>query len=201
MIRREGNGPEAENESADRPKGEGERLFVAVELPAGLMKELAGLGAPARRLAWTPTAKLHLTLRFIGPVPPEGIARIEERLASIEVGTFVVPVEGVGSFPPGGSPRVLWVGVGQGHPHLFQLRQRLDDAVLAAGVDLDVRHFQPHITLARGSAEGAPAAAIWLRRLRDYSGASFRVKAFDLCSSRLLAHGAEHSLRRRFPLV
>jgi 2'-5' RNA ligase len=186
MIRGNRNGPAAGDEAA---------------LPAGLKEELAGLAEPSRELAWTPREKLHLTLRFIGPVPPDGIERIEEHLAKVRVASFIVPVEGVGSFPPGSSPRIIWVGVGKAHPHLFQLRQRLDDAVLAAGIDLDVRHFQPHITVARCSAEGAPAASAWLRRHREYSGAPFRVKAFDLCSSRLLPQGAEHVLRRSYPLA
>jgi 2'-5' RNA ligase len=196
-----GNGPDAGDAAGESPPGEGERLFVSVALPEGLRGELAGLAAPGRGLAWTPREKLHLTLRFIGPVPPEGIARIEEHLAKIQIASFIVPVEGVGSFPPGGTPRVIWIGVGKAHPHLFQLRQRLDDAVLAAGIDLDVRHFQPHITVARCSAEGAPAAADWRRKHREYTGAPFRVTAFDLCSSRLLAQGAEHALRRRYPLA
>ena len=201
MIRSDRSGPEPGDEAGKSPTGEGERLFVSVALPEGLKKELAGLAAPARGLAWTRPSNLHLTLRFIGPVPRDGIGRIEERLAEIRVGAFIVPVEGVGSFPPGGSPRVIWVGVGRGHPHLFQLRQRPDDAVLAAGIDLDVRHFQPHITVARCSPEGAPAASDWLRKHREYSGAPFRVKAFDLCSSRLLPQGAEHAVRRSYPLA
>jgi len=87
------------------------------------------------------------------------------------------------------------VGVGSGHPHLFQLRQRLDDALLAAGADLDVRHFQPHLTLARCAAGSAGVVSTWLRT------APLRVNAFDLCKSRLSAQGAEHTLRRRYPLA
>jgi 2'-5' RNA ligase len=179
----------------------GERLFVALDLPEGVRADVAALADPARGVAWTRPEQLHLTLRFIGEVPPDTVGRIEERLAAIRVGAFILPIEGVGSFPPGAPPRILWVGVGGGHPHLFQLRQRLDDAVLAAGADLDVRHFQPHVTVARCTAEGGPAAAAWLRRHREFASAPFRVKAFDLCLSRWSAQGAEHGLRRRYPLT
>jgi len=93
------------------------------------------------------------------------------------------------------------VGVGSGHPHLFQLRQRLDDALLAAGADLDVRHFQPHLTLARCAAGSAGVVSTWLRQHGGFGTAPLRVNAFDLCKSRLSAQGAEHTLRRRYPLA
>src|ERR1017187_5949501 len=109
-------------ESAVRPAAEGdpprdsERLFVAVPLPDPVRDELSGLAEPLRGVSWTRPAQLHLTLRFIGEVPAGMIERIEERLASIRVESFIIPVEGVGAFPPKGPPRVIWAGVGLGHP-------------------------------------------------------------------------------------
>jgi len=181
------------------PQG-GERLFIALPLPDWVRAELAGLAEQMRGFSWTRPEQLHLTLRFIGEVPADRVEQVGERLAAVRVEPFIIPVEGVGAFPPKGPPRVVWAGVGAGHPHLFQLRQRADDAVLAAGIDFDVRFFQPHITLARCAAAAAPSAATWLRRHAEFSAAPFRVREFDLCSSRLSPHGAEHSLRRRYPL-
>jgi len=184
-----------------RPQGPTERLFVALALPDWLRDELTGLSEPLRAVAWTRPAQLHLTLRFLGDTQTNLIERIEESLASIRVESFILPVEGAGGFPPKGSPKVIWVGVGSGHPHLFQLRQRLDDALLAAGIDLDVRHFQPHITLARCADGSAGAVSTWLRRHGGFETAPFRVTAFDLFTSRLSAQGALHTLRRRYPLA
>jgi 2'-5' RNA ligase len=178
-----------------------ERLFIALPLPDWLRSELEGLAELLRGVTWTRIPQLHLTLRFIGDTPSEIIGRIEESLSAIRVESFLLPVEGVGVFPPKGPPKVIWVGVGSGHPHLFQLRQRLDDAVLAAGIDLDVRHFQPHVTLARCSEGSSAAVSTWLRRHSGFSTAPFRVHAFDLCSSRLSPQGAEHTLKRRYPLA
>jgi 2'-5' RNA ligase len=90
--------------------------------------------------------------------------------------------------------------VGRGHPRLFQLRQRLDDALLACGLDLDVRTFHPHATLARCAEGAAPAIAALLRGRRDFAAPPFRVEAFDLYSSELRPSGAIHTLKRRFAL-
>jgi 2'-5' RNA ligase len=179
----------------------GERLFLALALPDTVRADLAGLAEPMRGFSWVWHAQLHLTLRFLGDVQADDISRIEERIASIRVESFIIPVEGVGMFPPKGPPRAIWAGVGAGHPHLFQLRQRLDDAVLGTGIDFDVRFFQPHITLARCAECAGSAALQWLRRHRDFSSAPFRVRAFDLCTSRLSPQFSEHTLRHRYPLV
>jgi 2'-5' RNA ligase len=194
---------EAGGGGAHGPAGEGglQRLFVAIPLPDSVRLDLSRLEEPLRGISWVGAQQIHLTLRFLGDVPRGRIEGIEERLAAVRVESFILPVEGVGAFPPMGPPQVIWAGVGSGHPHLFQLRQRVDDAVLAAGVDMDVRHFQPHVTLARCGRDGSPAATSWLRRHGGFSAAPFRAREFDLCSSRLTPRGAEHALLRRFVLA
>lgn len=162
---------------------------------------LAAAAQPSPGIAWTPPEQLHLTLRFLGDVPVARFDAIVERLAAIRVEPFLLPVEGLGTFPPNAPPRVLWIGVGSGHPRLFQLRQRLDDALLAAGLPLDVRTFQPHVTLARCGESAAAAVAGWLRAHRDFAAPPFRVESFALYASELHADGAIHTLRRSFPLV
>lgn len=178
-----------------------ERLFVALTLPEPVRAALAALAQPLPGVVWTRPEQLHVTLRFLGEVPVERIEPMLARLAPVRVEPFVLPVEGGGSFPPGRPPRVLWIGTGRGHPRLFQLRQRLDDALLAAGLELDVRTFQPHITLARVSEDAAAAATHWLHTHRDFAAPPFRVEAFELYASTLQPPGAVHTLKQRFPLA
>lgn len=177
-----------------------ERLFLALPLPTPARAELARLAEPLEGVAWGPPGQFHLTLRFLGEVDAPTRTAIEERLAAVRVEPFLLPLAGVGAFPPQGAPRTVWAGTGAGHPRLFQLRQRLDDALLAAGLTLDVRTFLPHVTLARCRPEAAGVAA-WLRRHRDLEGPPVRVDCFELCASELLPAGAVHTVKRRFPLA
>jgi 2'-5' RNA ligase len=177
-----------------------ERLFVALPLPAPVRATLAALAVPLPGVAWNRPDQLHVTLRFLGDVPVDKLAAITDRLAAIRVAAFVLPLEGLGTFPPNRPPRVAWLGVGSGHPRLFQLRQRLDDALLAAGLALDLRTFHPHVTLARCQAH-APGLAAWLHAQRESAAPSFRVAAFDLCASELRPDGAVHTRKQRFPLA
>jgi 2'-5' RNA ligase len=180
---------------------ETERLFIALALPESVRGVLASLARPLPGVAWTRPEQLHVTLRFLGEVPAAKIDAIEVGLAEVKVVPFVLPLEGCGTFPPGAPPRVLWIGVGSGHPRLFQLRQKVDDALLAAGLWLDVRTFHPHVTLARCGAESGKGVAHWENAHREFTAPPFRVDAFDLYASELRPDGAVHTLRRRFPLA
>ena len=178
-----------------------ERLFLALTVPPAVRDALAVLARPAKGLAWTRPEQLHVTLRFLGDVSVEKIDAIVTRLSAVHVEPFILPLEGVGTFPPNRPPRVLWIAVGAGHPRLFQLRQRVDDALLAAGLQLELRTFHPHVTLARCAENSATAVAQWMHEHREASAPPFRVDAFDLFSSELQPSGAVHTLRHHFPLT
>jgi RNA 2',3'-cyclic 3'-phosphodiesterase len=178
-----------------------ERLFVALTLPPPVRDTLAALAQPLPGVTWTRPEQLHITLRFLGDVPVAQHEPMLERLATVRVEPFILPVEDLGTFPPNRPPRVLWAGVGRGHPRLFQLRQRLDDALLASGLALDVRTFHPHATLARCGEEAAAAVAQWLRAHREFAAPPFRVESFDLYASELRPSGAVHTLKRHFSLA
>ncbi|MBI5381706.1 MAG: RNA 2',3'-cyclic phosphodiesterase [Opitutae bacterium] len=177
------------------------RLFIAISLPDAHRDTLAELRSAARGWSWTPQGQLHLTMRFLGDIAEERLKELTAALARVRVEPFVLPLEGVGVFPPRGAAQVLWVGVGRGHPRLFQLRQQIDDALLALGLPVELRTFHPHVTLARVRREAAPtAAAQFLKTYRDFASAPFRAEAFDMYRSELTSDGAVHTRLQRFPL-
>lgn len=182
-------------------EAETERLFIALPLPIPVRTALAALARPLAGVTWTKPEQLHLTLRFLGDVPVSQHKAMIERLSALRVASFILPIEGLGTFPTKAPPRILWAGVGKGHPRLFQLRQRLDDALLAAGLALDLRTFHPHATLARCREDAAPAVAGWLRAHRDFEAPPFQVGSFELYASTLGPAGAVHTLKHRFPLA
>ena len=179
-----------------------QRLFIALTLPEAVRRVLASTASPIPGVTWTRPEQLHVTLRFLGDVSAEQQQTVLTRLAPVRVEPFILPVEGLGVFPPPNRPpSVLWIGVGSGHPRLFQLRQRLDDALIAAGLQLDVRLFHPHVTLGRATEDAAKSVAHWMHVHREFSAPPFRVESFDLYSSVLHPSGASHTLVRSFPLT
>lgn len=177
-----------------------QRLFIALTLPGAVREVIAALPQKLSGVAWSPPEQWHLTLRFLGDVRTSQLDPLVERLTTVSVEPFVLPVEGVGTFPPNRPPRVVWVGTGNGHPRLFQLRQRIDDAVLGSGIDMDVRTFHPHVTIARCSENVGPGLTQWLHTQREFAAPPFRVEQFELYRSELRRTGAVHTVVRTFPL-
>jgi 2'-5' RNA ligase len=115
-------------------------------------------GAPARERAvrWVRMDGLHLTLRYIGPVPDESrgplvTATREAALASVP---FEVELATAGAFPNPRRPRTLWLGATLGADELAGLNVVVDDAVERAGFGRDQRPFRAHLTLARADGVG-----------------------------------------------
>ncbi|MET0263369.1 MAG: RNA 2',3'-cyclic phosphodiesterase [Rariglobus sp.] len=176
------------------------RLFVAIEPTSPVRDSLAALSTDLARARWTPPAQLHLTLRFIGDVSDEARQQIESALAGVRVQPFFLAVETTGRFPPRGHPSIVWVGV-DGHPHLHQLRQQVDDRLLKTGVPFELRPFVPHFTIARTHESAEGAVVQWLKQHRDFAGPAWRVDAFHLMASELTPAGASHRIVKTFPLT
>ncbi len=178
----------------------GGRWFVAVTLPDAIKDDLASLQIESSGIRWTPRQQMHLTLRYIGGADSEIVRRLAEGLARIAVEPFLLTPAGVGRFPPRGNPRVFWAGVGSGHPRLFQLQGKVEEAVIAAGLEPETRRFHPHITLARINPAAGGSANDFLKRHRDYTGGPFRVDAFSLWVSYLQTGGPVHHRAAEYKL-
>jgi RNA 2',3'-cyclic 3'-phosphodiesterase len=130
------------------------RLFLAVELTPGTLEELERAIAPlhelAPEIAWVPTAKRHLTLKFLGDVPEESAGKVVSfaEQAARRHRAFALEIGGVGAFPNFRRARVVWIGVEQ-EPRLELLHHDLEVAGEAQGFEIEGRAFRPHVTLAR----------------------------------------------------
>lgn len=133
------------------------RTFAAIELgmPAlgvvsRLTKKLSGINADVR---WIDAEQLHLTVKFLGEIEnvalPKACSALRQVCASVE--PFRVSFGGVGTFPTGKPPRVVWVGITEGVESLQALQTKLDEAMQDLGVPREVRAFSPHITIGRVS--------------------------------------------------
>ncbi|HEV7867422.1 MAG TPA: RNA 2',3'-cyclic phosphodiesterase [Chthoniobacteraceae bacterium] len=172
------------------------RLFFGLELPASAREALAAADPQLKNVRWVKAEKLHLTLSFPGEVEPEQEGALHEALTAVRVPPFFLPIRGVGTFG-GSKPSVLWAGVGKGHPHLFGLHKHLQDAVLRAGLQPDLRPFHPHVTLARIRDVSAEVLRPFLRKHAETEFGMWEVQEFVLYSSRLSSEGSEYTVELR----
>src|SRR6185295_8242261 len=123
-----------------------------------------------------------------------GEERLRETLSAVRVpAAFFLPVIGVGVFG-GDWPKVVWAGVGKGHPHLFALHQHLQDAVLQAGLEADLKPFHPHITLGRLKGVSRAALKPFLRKYAETEFGLWKVADFVLFSSILAPEGSTYKV-------
>ena len=169
------------------------RLFVAIDLPESTRQLLASLDLHVRGARWTEPDQMHLTLGFFGDVPEDVELKLREKLSVIEFGAFFLPVSSVGTFCAKGTPKIIWIGVGKAHPHLFQIHKRVQEAALAAGIEPELRPWHPHITLARCRDVSAQALRKFIQSNAEFDAGMIRVDAFHLYSSRLTPAGPIHT--------
>lgn len=144
-----------------------QRLFVAVELPAGAQEALAASMGQLRGLTpagvrWVQPAGIHLTLKFLGEVKgglvEPLLGALREAAAGVGKAAFPLHLDGLGVFPNRREPRVIWAGVGGDLGSLAGIQGRVEDAAAALGLARERRAFRPHLTLGRVRDGVTPAA-------------------------------------------
>jgi 2'-5' RNA ligase len=169
------------------------RLFVAIDLPESTKQFLSGLDPQIRGVRWIDPGQMHLTLGFFGDVPGDIDVVFREKLSAVEFGAFFLPIIGIGTFPPRGWPKVIWISVGRGHPHLFQLHKRVSDAAVAVGLEPDLRPWHPHITIARCREVPPQSVRNFRKSNAELDAGMIRVDSFHLYSSKLTPAGPIHT--------
>jgi 2'-5' RNA ligase len=132
----------------------GIRLFLAISLPLELQRQLGflqhELKAAIPGFRTTAPGNLHISLQFLGLQPAALLERLGDLLQAVAAGrpAFPLPLKGLGSFPAGKHPRVLWLGV-EPVPSLIELQATLAAGLCRLGLAPDPRPYRPHLTLGR----------------------------------------------------
>lgn len=169
------------------------RLFVAIDVPDSIQRALVDLDPRIRGVRWVDGNQMHLTLGFFPDVPDDVDLRLREKLSAIEFRAFFLPIIGLGKFPEKGRPKVVWIGMGTGHPHLFQLYKRVQEAAFQCGLKLEERPFHPHVTIARCRDVSEGAVCKFFKSKADVDLGMIRVEELHLYSSKLTPAGPIHT--------
>lgn len=129
------------------------RVFVAVPVPDEVRHRLVAAldamvgdipGKVVRPGNW------HVTLRFLGEIPEDHCERLVAALDQADLGKrFRLRWGGLGAFPRPERANVLWIGPDRGLARLEALAAAVREAVDDAGLGIEDRPFNPHLTLSR----------------------------------------------------
>ena len=176
------------------------RLFVAIDLPAGVRARLAGLGAGVPGARWVDPGQIHLTLRFIGEVDGGTFDDVRLALGAVRALRFDIMLEGVGHFGDRRRVRALWAGMAP-NAAIDHLAARIEPALVGAGLEPEPRKFKAHVTLAR--LRGAPVSRVadFLAGNALFQAGPIAVDRFQLYSSRLSNSGPSHRVEASYALT
>lgn len=175
------------------------RLFVAVNLPAGIKDEIGAATSPLRDAGdpfrWVDAEALHLTLSFLGEVAETRVEMLLDALRAVALRhePFVLGIGRIGAFPNLRRPRVLWMGTAAAGG-LVRLQADTAAALEPLGFPPEKRAYSPHLTLARARNDARPAAFATLESRAagiDYEN-NVRIESLDLMRSHLSRAGARY---------
>lgn len=181
------------------------RAFLALEIPEKIVGALAEAQGRLRRelpkARWTRPEGQHLTLKFLGEVPPSILETLTADLAPRlrGFGPVTVRFHGAGFFPSPQRPRVAWVGgSAEGAEPVVAA---VEDAAASAGFDRERRPWSLHLTQARLKGPW-PRSAV--SHFLDWGDAldfgPFACREVVLFRSRLQPGGAVYTALERLPL-
>jgi len=187
------------------------RSFIAIELPAELVKRLkdfqSGLSsARLRCVKWVDPGSIHLTLKFLGNVDAERLEPVKQSTADAvrSHSPFQLTTGHTGFFPGPQRARVFWLSLEGDTGELGRLQQGVDRAMAGLGFESESRPFTAHLTLARLREGVSAAERIEFTGLVQPAvfepGPSMRVQTVALMRSQLTPRGAVYTRLAEFPL-
>jgi len=175
------------------------RLFVALSLPEDARTRLAALCSGLAGARWVSDENLHVTLRFIGEVGRSHAADIDDALSRIRAPAFPLAFSGVGMFGSGRRVRALWAGI-EAEPRLVHLHDKVESAVVRAGLEPERRKFKAHVTLARFRDGTRARVGTWIEHNDAFSAGPYPADRFTLFESRLGGEGPHYEPFADYPL-
>jgi RNA 2',3'-cyclic 3'-phosphodiesterase len=182
----------------------GVRLFVALDVPEAVRAALAELSDRLKKTCqsarWVRLEGVHITLKFIGEVPPDKVQTIRQALGEV-LGFAPIQLRfaGLGFFPSARRPRVFWAGV-EDSSQLAEIAAAIEARLVPFGIPTEKRAFHAHLTLARfESPQGTQALAAAVEALGAPEFGSAIFNEFYLYQSVLKRSGAEYTRLVTYP--
>lgn len=134
------------------------RLFIGVGVNSEKQKDLIEVCRKLKvssskkelEMKWAPPENWHITVKFLGDVDITLIDELQTAMQSAaeKIQPAKLRASGIGAFPEERHARVIWAGVAKSQA-LLDLQTEVESECLRLGFAVDLRDFNPHITVAR----------------------------------------------------
>lgn len=162
------------------------RVFIGIDIPEDIKARISEVSARLHINGLVPVREsaYHITLQFLGEVPEEGIANIEDALSRVRPGKFEAEIRGLSFFSPR-YLKVIFARLRSGDPELRALYRKIDSQLLKNGIAYEKeRDYAPHVTIARVKyVKGRREVISRIEEYSDYEFGNFVVDSFALKKS------------------
>ena len=174
------------------------RTFIAFDLCDEFKETIALIQRDLKELdldiSWVKRDNLHLTLKFLGDVPPDKIPSMIETFQNTfkDFPAFTVELANLGAFPRLDKPQILWVGLKEETTVLQNIINSIEN---------DSAPFEPHITI--GRLRSNKNTSLLTDKLKNYtfpSGIRQEVTSAVLYKSVLSSQGPSYEELARMKL-
>lgn len=171
------------------------RLFIAIEIPKDLKKELIELQNKLKDVffgSWVGD-KLHLTLKFLGEVDDKKVKAVKDALNKIKFSRFEMSLKGLGAFPSEEHIRVLWAGVYKGDEEAKDIQKLVETELEKLGFEKEKREYTNHLTLCRVKSVDKQIVKDVFKKYKNTEFGTFAVDKISLIKSTLTPKGPIYS--------
>jgi 2'-5' RNA ligase len=180
---------------------DGKRIFLAIDISDAARTVCSSHidslrnEFPQVRVGWERSEKLHVTLKFLGPTPPDRLGELSHRVADVasNYNPFMLRLGVPGSFPSRGKPRVLWIGTNGAADDLIRLQSDVEKACESLGYDREEKPFHPHITIGRVRDHRDAYVLAEAHRKALIEPVEFEISHVVIYESKLLSSGSVYS--------
>ena len=184
------------------------RIFIGIPVPENIKESLTDLYLSPVNFRLDKSCKpvrkenIHITLHFLGDVDNTRLDTLLNNCDKYNFGSsFKLKTEKCGCFPDLKNPRVFFSKIIYEND-LKILYDNLSDILTNHNFTIEKRKYKPHLTLAYIKMAGSQETEF----LKNYifncknSNLIFDVKSFNIYSSILKHHGAEHMVLKSIQL-
>lgn len=177
------------------------RLFLAINLPSDLKKEISNLiealRVKNRGVKWVNPIGVHFTLYFLGEIEEKKEKEIKKAMTMIakQFSRTQIQIGPIDAFPDLSQPQVIFLTARQiGGRSLLTLQKAVGRELERLRIPLDQRSWRMHLTLGRVKRRLNFTLVPIVKQIRT----PFAVTSFELMSSVLKPTGAEYKIEASF---
>lgn len=127
------------------------RLFIAINFEESVKDAVQDIIEDIKRYSkqgkFVNNEYMHLTLEFLGEIPPEKVNMIREAMDQLTEERFILELSKIGYFKRR-EGNIYWIGFNES-TSLYNIQKELHNLLLEKGFELENREYKPHLTIGR----------------------------------------------------